>query len=83
MSEKPEIIYPCPWGYRLIGTSETEIRAAVARAVGDAAHELELSNTSAQGRYVAMKLTVQVQDEDQRLGIDKELNADPAIRMVL
>jgi putative lipoic acid-binding regulatory protein len=79
----PEIEYPCPWGYRVIGSDEAAVREAIRDAVGDAEHELEFSRTSSKGSYVALKLTVMVRNEAHRLGIDKHLRAHPAVRYVL
>lgn len=81
--EKPDIEYPCAWSYRLIARSAEVIEAAVRRVVGSSDYRLDASNTSATGRYVAVRLTVVVRDEEHRLEIGRRLKADDAILYVL
>ena len=78
-----EIEYPCRWGYRIIGTSREAIRAAIDEVVGDAEHSLDLSNTSASGKYVAFRLEVLVRDEGHRLGIYEALGDFGCVKIVL
>lgn len=81
--EKPVIDYPCAWSYRLIGRSAEVVEAAVRRIVAGTDYRLDSSNTSATGKYVAVKLTVVVQHEGHRLEIGRRLKADDAILYVL
>ena len=80
---KPEIEYPCTWTYRIIGSDEQAIREAVRRLLGDAGYVLTPSNTSATGKYVSLVLKLVVIDEQQRLGISRDLLAEETIRYVL
>lgn len=80
---KPEIDYPCHWGYRVIGTSAEAIRAAIDEVVGDHDHDVEHSRTSAQGNYVSFRLQVLVRDEAHRVGIYQALKDYACVRIVL
>ncbi|MHC4954821.1 MAG: HP0495 family protein [Planctomycetota bacterium] len=80
---KPEINYPCEWGFRIIGTHEKLIRQLVAEVLGDRPHGLEPSNTSATGRYVSMSLRVEVENEEDRTAINDQLMADESVKIVL
>jgi len=80
---EPEIRYPCEWGFRIIGTHEKLIRQLVAEVVGEIAHTLEPSNTSATGKYVSLQLCVVVRDESHRNEVHTALMADEAIKIVL
>jgi len=80
---KPEITYPCRWGYRVIGTSAESIRAAIDEVVGDNEHHLKLARTSAEGRYVSFHLEVLVRDEPHRLGIYQALGELGCVKIVL
>ena len=82
MSEA-EIEYPCEWGFRIIGTHEKLIRQLVLDVLGDLAHSLEPSNTSATGKYVSLHLRVQVRDEAHRNEVHAALMADEAVKIVL
>ena len=79
----PEIDYPCRWTYRVIGRGEAPIRARIAHVVGDRAHTLAPSQTSAAGRYVSLVLELEVRDASDRDRIFADLLADPAIVTIL
>lgn len=81
--ERPEIEYPCPWSYRLIGVSEEDLRAAAREVVGDTAYEFTPGRTSAQGKYLSCTLALVVRDEAHRRGLFARLAAHPATRYVL
>lgn len=83
MSDQLEILYPCLWNYRIIGTDEEAIRRVVAALAGEQDYRLVRSNTSATGRYVALLLSLVVQDEAQRLGVFQTLRDEETIRYVL
>ncbi len=80
---KPEIAYPCRWGYRVIGTSAEAIRAAIDEVVGDSEHHVELARSSARGRFVSFHLEVLVRDEAHRVGIYQALSGFACVRVVL
>ena len=80
---RPEISYPCAWTYRVICTSEPELRAAVTLIVGSAVHTLELIGDSASGRYHRLELVVSVRDEAHRNEIFVALGRLPDVRFVL
>jgi len=81
-SGKPEITYPCSWSYRIIGTDEDVMRDVIEVLAGDVMHSVETSRTSSSGKYIALVLTVEVRDEDHRLGIYHLLTKDPCIKYV-
>jgi len=80
---KPEISYPCRWGYRVIGTGHEPLCAAIDEVVGDHDHSLEPGNTSASGKYVSFHLEVLVRDEAHRLGIYEALSEFACVKIVL
>ncbi len=78
---KPLIDYPCEWEYRIIGSDEAGMRAAVAEIVDDRAHSLRAGNRK--GKYLSLKLKTSVVDEADRDRIYQGLSARAAIRMVI
>jgi len=88
---KTEIEYPCPWDFKIIGTSEAAMRAAVqacldkslSRASGEREFELGTSRTSNGGKYVSLRLNLMVMDEAERNGIFSSLAGHPEIRIVI
>ncbi len=90
-NEKPVIEYPCPWDYKIIGTSEDILRQAVPeclqqslhQATGEREFELGTSRTSNGGKYVSLRLNLMVMDEAERKAIFSSLANHPEIRIVI
>jgi len=88
---RPEIVYPCPWSFKLIGTDEQDIRRAVTvtlavcldRNTGDREYELGVSRASRHGTYVSLNLTLEVLSESERDAVFAGLADCPEIRMVI
>lgn len=80
---KPDLIYPCPWAYTLIGADADGLRRAVSDIVGERVHTVTLSRTSAGGKYHSLNLALEVRDETERLGLYDAFRRHPAVRLVL
>ncbi|MEO0651550.1 MAG: DUF493 domain-containing protein [Planctomycetota bacterium] len=80
---EPEIHYPTMWSYKVIGSDEDALRAAVRHVVGSLNHELSRSNTSATGKYLSLHLRLVVHDKLQRHTIFHALRDHPDVRAVL
>ena len=88
---KPVIIYPCQWGFKVIGMAEDAVRAAVKdclaeclnQETGDRAYELGFSRSSGEGKYVSLTLNLEVQDELERDTLFRALADRPEIRLVI
>jgi len=91
IDKKPNIEYPCPWDYKIIGTCEDSLRDAVQtclgqaldEATGEREFELGTSRTSNGGKYVSLSLNLMVMDEAERNGIFTSLANHPQIRIVI
>ena len=81
--QKPEIAYPGPWRYTLIGRGEDALREAVEDVVGGAEHTLASARQSRKGRYSSMHLEVRVRSEAHREAVYRGLQEHPAVRLVL
>jgi len=89
--EKPTIEYPCEWSYKVIGTDEDAVRAAVQQSLdacltpnsGDREFSLGMSRESKGGKYLSIGLTLTVLNEDERDGIFKTLKDHPDVLMVM
>ena len=82
-NRKPELQYPCPWEYRVIGHDQFAIRQAVAEVLHDVDYEISLSRFSRTGRYCSLEVALTVADEAQRTSLFTALKSHPAILMVL
>jgi putative lipoic acid-binding regulatory protein len=83
MMNKPRITYPCRWSFTLIGSDETDMRAAAADCLGARDYGLEWSRQSRSGRYTSLHLDTTVGSEADRNRLFAALKARPAIKMVL
>ena len=80
---KPDIDYPCPWGYKVIGTDNVGLRSAIAEIMQDIPHSVKPSNRSTTGKYICLNVEMLVVSEDQRLTIYEGLKRHPAVKVVL
>lgn len=80
---KPEILYPCEWHYRIIGAVEETLRKVVESVTLGKKYTLVSSNQSSGGKYLSLQLSVIVNNEEERIAIFNALKASPDIKMVL
>lgn len=83
MQERPEIAYPCPWSYVVVGEGEPELMAHIETAVAGVEHTKKTSRHSQSGRYTSIEVTLVVRDEEHRLEVFRALQASPAVRVVI
>jgi len=81
--QRPEILYPCRWEYKVIGTHREHLEAAIAAIMQDQEYSLDFSHASSTGKYCSFLLTTTVEDEEQRNAIFAALEKHSDIRMVL
>mgnify|MGYP000636153564 CR=1 FL=1 len=81
--EKLELTYPCNWIYKVIGSNEEDVKAAVKEVVDRAEYTLKESHTSKKGKFKSFTLEVLVHNEDDRKTLYEILCAHEKIKMVL
>lgn len=81
--DRPEITYPCPWTYRIVGTDAEKIRALVADVLIDRTYDLTPSRESRKGNFVSLVLEVAVRDEADRDAIFRAIMDDECVKMVV
>lgn len=80
---KPDIEYPCPWLFKVIGFDRREIEKAIAETVGETEISVAASKSSGGGEYHSVNLEMEVIDEAHRDSIYTNLSAHVAIKVVL
>ena len=80
---KPDLTYPCPWIYKVVGADPDALRQAIAAVVGPRPHTVTPSRTSARGKYHSLNLALEVRDEAERLALYDGLRRQPAVRIVM
>ncbi len=83
--EAPELDlqYPCAWTYKVVGRDEAALRSAVAAVIGEREHDLTWSRASSGGRYVSLRLVLQVTDDSERRGLGAALDGHADVKFVL
>lgn len=81
--EKPDIIYPCDWSYRIIATDEQQICDTVASLLNGKVYTLDHSKTSGKGNYISFKLTTEVESEADRVTLYESIKGLEFVKMVL
>ncbi len=80
---KPEIEYPCPWTYKVIGADPLRMSLAIEDLLQERPFELSESNRSETGKYVSLNLVLTVADESDRQQIYRDLQQVAAIKIIL
>ncbi|MDD5711854.1 MAG: DUF493 domain-containing protein [Smithellaceae bacterium] len=83
INERPVVVYPCRWLYKIIGSDREEMMRAVKATLSDRPHQVSLSRHSSTGRYVCLNVEISVSSDDERLTIYDGLRNNPAIKIVL
>lgn len=79
---KPYILYPCQWEYRIIGTSKEGIEALIADTM-PRAYVLESGKVSKNKHFVSVYVRIEVQSEIERNDIFNALKQSKLVKMVL
>lgn len=82
-AERPNIDYPCPWTYRVIGRQAVLLQAAIATILGRRRYVVSEGNHSSGGRYHSLELAVIVEDQDERDWIFQRLKTHEDVAWVL
>jgi putative lipoic acid-binding regulatory protein len=80
---KPELAYPSPWVYKVIGRDRELLRSAVAEILSGQTYSAILSRSSKGGAYHCLNIEMTVGSELDRLGFYEQLRRHPAVIMVL
>jgi uncharacterized protein len=80
---KPQIDYPCPWTYKVIGRDMDGLRCAIAEVMKGSEHTVTPSRSSKGGAYHCLNVELTVESEPVRLGIYERLRRHPAVIMVM
>lgn len=79
----PAIDYPCPWGYKVIGSDVERLRRAIAEVIQERPHTVTPSRRSMTGKYHCLDVELVVTSEEYRVEIYEGLRRHPAVKIVL
>nr|WP_232264070.1 DUF493 family protein [Helicobacter pylori] len=73
-SEKPTIIYPCLWDYRVIMTTKDTSALKELLETYQRPFKLELKNTSKNAKFYSFNVSMEVSDESERNEIFQKIS---------
>ncbi|KAA6505300.1 DUF493 family protein [Helicobacter pylori] len=82
-SEKPTIIYPCLWDYRVIMTTKDTSVLKELLETYQRPFKLELKNTSKNARFYSFNVSMEVLDESERNEIFQKISQLEVVAHVL
>lgn len=81
--DKPIIKYPCAWTYKVIGTDESSLRAAIKTVLGEKNLLISKSHSSSGGKYLSLNAEIIVEDDESRQQHYKNLKNHAAVKVVM
>lgn len=83
MDKKPEIYYPCDWGYKLIGTDKTKLESCIFDIMAHREYTCHIGNVSKNGKFVSMNASCEVASEEERNALFKAFQDHDDVKMVI
>ena len=81
--EKPQIDYPCEWGYKLIGRDKQALEVAIFDIVGKRAYKTKGGNSSSKGKFHSLNMKCRVESQEDRDSIFKAFQDHVDVKMVI
>lgn len=81
--KKLELNYPCSWEYKLVVLEDCNVKRCVKDVLLDREHKIEISKTSANGKFKSYNLEILVHNEDDRTEVFRQLGKHKEVKMVL
>jgi len=81
--EKPNIEYPCEWGYKIIGTDKSELEAVIFEVMGSRDYTVSKANRSSKGKFHALTTSCVVESQTDRDALFKAFQDHRDVKMVI
>jgi len=82
-SEKPQIDYPCEWGYKVIGTDKNILESVIAEVMNGRSYQKKGGNSSSKGKFHSLSTSCRVLSEVDRDAIFKAFQEHKEVKMVI
>ena len=82
-NKRPDISYPCEWGYKVIGSDVDKILTAIEEAALGLDYNVTPSNISKNGKYYSLNFKLEVPNEVVRDLVYEKLQSHSDVRFVL
>ena len=81
--KRPEIEYPCEWGYKIIGRDRDALEAVICAIMGERNYTQREGNSSSKGNFHSLNMRCVVQSEEDRNTIFKAFQDHDDVKMVI
>jgi len=81
--DKPEINYPCEWGFKVIGTDKEKLEACIKEIMAGREHQCSEGNVSKKGKFLSMNTKCEVASEEERNALFKAFSDHDDVKMVI
>jgi putative lipoic acid-binding regulatory protein len=80
---KPEIEYPCEWGYKIIGVDKIKLEACIFEIMGERDYTTRAGNSSSKGKFHSLNAKCIVDSQEDRDIIFKAFQEHSDVKMVI
>ena len=80
---KPDIEYPCEWGYKIIGTDKDALEMCISEIMQGRRHGIKEGNRSSKGKFISINSQCRVKSQEDRDSIFKAFSDHPDVKMVI
>ncbi len=81
LMKQDEILYPCNWSYKVIGTSRDDLYRDIKQIMSQRSYSLEDSRKN--GKYISLNLSLTVDSKMERNLIFQALKSSSSVKMVI
>lgn len=80
---KPDIDYPCTWGYKIIGRDKDKLLLCIKEVLGNKRYTCSVGNVSKTGKFTTYNTSCTVNSEEERNKIFKAFETHLEVKMVI
>ncbi len=81
--QKPEINYPCKWGYKIIGKDKDALLTCINEIMGDKEHVKSPGNISKGGKFHTYNASCVVNSQEEREKLFNSFAEHDAVKIVI
>ncbi len=80
---KPDIEYPCEWGYKIIGTDKIALQTTIFEIMEERDYSTKEGNSSRNGKFHTLNMRCVVSSQSDRDAIFKAFSDNENVKMVI
>ena len=81
--QKPDVEYPTPWGYKIIGEDLEELYEVAEEVMGDKKYSHKTGGRSKTGKYITLILDTVVHSEEERDALFEAFSSHTSVKVAI